>query len=341
MVVALRVDLRLLQVERLVQRGELAAQRARSARSAPAPAARPRSLALVVAAELRLELLRAAHQLLDAQVARRQLALRQHRLLARRRRAGPRARWPGRGCVPSSASSRRRSSSVAGRGSAELGDLGPRARLRTLLQGLDVAPQLDQLAQLQLDLLLVGRRPSARAAASSRSSSAARHLRLAGLAARISSSVRCSQRLVAVQRRPSARPAGRASASLSPRSAESIVAIEEGLLQVGVDPGHGAAQLGRRVLLEPELRGQVLDLALQAAAPPRLRPCSSWPRKNWASTNTTSRKMIDSSSVDSASTKPGQMSTWCAAVAPGARHRPSPRPPAARRRRWRSCARPA
>ena len=39
------------------------------------------------------------------------------------------------------------------------------------------------------------------------------------------------------------------------------------------------------------------------------RPDSAWPRKNWPSTNTSSTKMMMISSVDSASTQPGQMST--------------------------------
>ena len=185
--VALRVDLRLLEVERLVQGRELLAQRRDLlgqhphllhrivARAGGRRRAWPRGPSSCAAAP------RSADRAPPARAA-------PARSSGRRRRAAPPARWPGRGSSPARPAARR-SSSVVERlvsSSATFAlELGAHP-----VQGLDVAPQLDQLAELQLDLLpcrpdrCLARRRARAPAPSARTSPWPP-------ATRISSSVRC------------------------------------------------------------------------------------------------------------------------------------------------------
>ena len=118
-----------------------------------------------------------------------------------------------------------------------------------------------QLAELQLDLLLVGLHVLPRLGQVALQIGAA-DLRLALLEPHLLERA-LHQRLVAAERAHLLGQLGARRLALARDRADSVVAVEERLLQVGVDPGHGPAQLRGGVLLEPELRGQVLHLALQ------------------------------------------------------------------------------
>ena len=336
MVVALRVDLRLLEVERLVQRGELLAQgrdllgqqRTCCTASSRAPAAPP---------SLRLELLRAAQQLLDPQIARRQLALRQHGLLPRRRRAAPRARWPGRGSSrarPAAGAAPRRSwrgwcrarrpwprarcAPAAGpRCRAAAGPAGPAAARSAPCPPSPTARRAAELA-LQLghaDLALAGlQRASRRACAASAPGRAC---------------------MAAICSASWAR-----AVSLSPRSAESTsrsrkACCRSALIRAMVRRSSSAASCSRpscevRSWTWPWRRLHRLVAALQQLAQEELGQHEHDQQED--DRQDQRRERVDEARPDV---------DLVPAVAPGARHRPSPRPPAARRRRWRSCAPPA
>ena len=305
MVAALRVDLRLLEVQRLVQGRELPAQGrdllgqlphllAPPRRAAPALPRRacPRGRASCAAAP------RSAGR-------GRQARAGSARSSARRRRASPRARWRGRG------SSRSRPAGAAAprrwwRGWSTARRPCPRDR-RARFCSASMSrrscvswPSWSSICSLPACTF-------SRASARSRSRSARPTCDWPSLS-RISSSVRCISawsRLSALNFSASWARA----ASLSPRSAESMsrsrnACCRSALIRAMVGRRSAAASCSSPSC---EVRSCTWPCSRCTAS---VRPCSTWPRKNCASTNTTSRKMIDRTSVDSASTKPGQMSTF-------------------------------
>ena len=143
---ALLVDLLLLYIQGLAQCCELGLS-VRICSVSTRTWSRACSLALVSGASAEA----AALQLREAEVALRQLRLRQHRLLGRRRRAGSRAGWRDRGCCRA-----RPGGGALGLAALGIDSVGNAALqlLPHLAQGLDVLAQLDELAQLELDRAL-------------------------------------------------------------------------------------------------------------------------------------------------------------------------------------------
>jgi hypothetical protein len=83
-----------------------------------------------------------------------------------------------------------------------------------------------------------------------------------------------------------------------------VVALRHRFLQRQGKLGDVETQVGVGLALQGEQVGQLADLPASASSLPEI----AWLSRICASTKTTSRKMMTSSSVASASTKPGQMS---------------------------------